>query len=490
MVDLPIDGASLTVAQLCRIVRGEPVQLDSHARARMEYSARWLADRPDADVVRSKWAWIGAGDSPPDRQATIRAFLHGHCAGAGEAMETEVVRALIVARANVLATGHSGCRPVVVDTLLAMVRAGVVPQVPAEGATGAAGSVALAHVARVACRHGGMAWRDGELVSAERAMAGLPVLIPTEKEALSLINGSTYTTALAALACDRAAVVLDTAVAACAMSYEVVRANLACLSPLAMSARRHPGPVAVAATLRRLLDGSDQVSSRRSSDSFAIRCAPAVLGAAHDALCHTRGVVERELNAAIDNPIVFPDEDLMIDCGNFHAAPVALAVDHLKIALTQLASVAERRVFRLTYARLTGLPSFLLPESGVNSGLMLAQYTAASLVNECKGLAHPGSVDSIPTVQHHEDHVSMGPVAASSALEVVDLVADVVAIELLCAAQGLDFRIDEGAKPGAGTQSLHDRVRQVVTRWTDDRELHPDLRALGDAVRRGRFAVS
>jgi len=190
----------------------------------------------------------------------------------------------------------------------------------------------------------------------------------------------------------------------------------------------------------------------------------------------------------------------VVEAGNFHGAPVALVLDALKIALTQAASISERRVFRLTYAKLSGLPSFLLPNSGVNSGLMLAQYTAASLVSECKGLSHPGSVDSIPTVQHHEDHVSMGPVVARSALQVVDLLADVVAIELLCGAQGLDFRIagertdDQGQlisvsprRPGAGSLEIHRRVRERVTRWQDDRVMHTDLALLGRAVRGGVF---
>jgi histidine ammonia-lyase len=222
-----------------------------------------------------------------------------------------------------------------------------------------------------------------------------------------------------------------------------------------------------------------------------------VIGAAVDALAFVRQTVQRELNGAGDNPLVFADG--VVEAGHFHGAPVALAMDTLKAALVQVASIAERRVFRLTYGQLSGLPSFLVPGTGANSGLMLAQYTAASLVAEARGRAVPGSTDSIPTVQHHEDHVSMGPVAARTALQVVDLVSDVVGIELLAAAQGLDFRLSgeavvdgelvstEVRAPGPGTRRVYEAVRRHVTRWHDDRVLHTDLDALGEAVRAGHF---
>lgn len=495
MVEL--DGSSLTVEALSRIAAGEPARLAEGARAQMTASAAWLAASGQGQVVRRKWTWIGAGEAPSED--VIRTFLEGHCAGMGDPLDRETVRALMAARANVLAKGLSGCRPEAVDTLLAMLEHDVIPWVPSQGATGAAGSPALAHIARVACGFGGRAWRNGVLLDGREAMRGLPVLLPTEKEALSLINGSTLTTALGALACTRARRVFRAAVAACALSFEVVRADAHCLAHEAHVARGQPGAVTVARQLRALVADSDLVTMRREPDSFSIRCAPAVLGAARDAIRYACQVVETELNAAVDNPLVLPDIGL-VEAGNFHGAPVALVMDHLKAALTTVASIAERRIFRLTYAQLSGLPSFLLPNSGVNSGLMLAQYTAASLVSECKQLSHPASVDSIPTVQHHEDHVSMGPIAARGALHVVDLLADVVAIELLCAAQGLDFRIQgegvdpdgvpvitEPSRPGRGSALVHARVRERVSRWLDDRVMHPDLVVLGEAVRSGVF---
>lgn len=490
-----IDGHGLTIEALARIAAGAPATLAPEARERMAASAGLVATHGAHDVLRRKWSWLGGGRSP---ESAVRIFVEGHCAAVGEPLPREEVRALMAARANVLAVGPSGCRPEVVDVLLEMLRRDVVPVIPSQGATGAAGNPALAHLVRVACGWGGEAWRDGRRLPAAEAMAGLPPLQLNEKEALSLINGATLTTARAALACSRASTVLRAAEAACALSFEVVRADRACLSPEALAARNHPGVEAVGARLRALLEGSELAVEGREPDAFSVRCAPLVLGAARDALAYSCSVVQRELNAAVDNPLLFHDVGL-VEAGNFHGAPVALAADHLKLALTQVASIAERRIFRLTYGRLSGLPSFLLPDSGVNSGLMLAQYTAASLVSECKQLSHPGSVDSIPTVQHKEDHVSMGPVAGGTALRVVDLVADVVAIELLCAAQGLDFRLEgeriedgvlvlgPGAKPGRGTAEVHRRVRERVTRWIDDRVLHPDLVALGEAVRAGVF---
>ena len=225
----------------------------------------------------------------------------------------------------------------------------------------------------------------------------------------------------------------------------------------------------------------------RKPDPFSIRCAPAVIGAARDAVDHIASVVGRELNAAADNPLVFPDNGGLVEAGNVHGAPVALAMDHLKVALTQVASLAERRIFRLTYGQLTGLPSFLVANTGLNSGLMLAQYTAASLVSECKVRSHPASVDSIPTVQHHEDHVSMGPIGARQALIIVDLLADVLAIELLCGAQALDLLASDTLKPGAGTASTYREMRRRVPMWERDRVLHRDIQAAGQAVRAGAF---
>lgn len=497
-----LDGQSLGPREVERIARGAPFRLSEGAREAMGRSVAQLQARPVADVLASKWRWLSDHQAPTSPDAQVRAFLRGHCAGVGEPLSAEQVRALVACRVNVMATGFSGVRPQVVDRLVALFDAGVIPVIPSKGGAGAAGCPQLAHLLWVACGFGGKAWVSGRVQPAAQALAGLDPVELSPKEALSLINGATLTASSAALTLALAERLLDTAEAAAALSFEVVRADLGCLSEAALAARRHPGPVGVARRMRALLHGSTLCVSGRRPDPFSIRCTPAVLGAAREALRHAWQVVCWELNGACDNPLLLPEEGL-IEAGNFHGAPVALALDYLKVALTQVASISERRTFRMTYGQLSGLPSFLLRSSGINSGLMLAQYTAASLVSECKGLAHPASVDSLPTVQHREDHVSMGPIAAAGAAAIAECLADVLAIELLCGAQGLDFHLSGEAIdaqgrlvevtpciPGEGTLGLWQEVRALVERWDDDRVLHPDLVVLGRAVREGVFGLS
>lgn len=498
-MSVAIDGRSLSLDALVRIAEGESVHLHEAARERMAASHARLGEHPTRDILAAKWRWLTDGPAPAKPADQVRAFLRGHCAGVGEPLDPRVVRAMIACRLNVLATGLSGARPQVIDVLAAQLAGGVVPVVPGQGSVGAAGCPQLAHAAWVACGLGGEAWRDGVRLPASKALEGLPVLSLEPKEALSLINGATLALARGALGCALAGRLLDTAEAAAALSFEVVRADLACLSAGALQARGHGGAVRVAERLRAQLHGSTLCVHGRRPDPFSIRCTPAVLGAAREAFDHVHQILSTELNGACDNPLLL-DDDSLVEAGNFHGAPVALALDYLKIALTQVASISERRTFRMTYGQLSGLPSFLLQSSGLNSGLMLAQYTAASLVSECKGLAHPASVDSLPTVQHREDHVSMASIAAEGLEGVAHNLADVLAIELLCGAQGLDFHLaGEGidaqgdpvrvapGTPGLGTGATHAAVRERVTRWTDDRVLHPDLVRLGRAVRAGVF---
>ncbi|MBX2797649.1 MAG: aromatic amino acid lyase [Myxococcales bacterium] len=501
MRELVLDGATLSPAAVHAVAHGAPVRLGTDARRAMETSSSWYAEHGADDVLRSKWAWLVGGRVPTDAPGAVRAFLEGHCAGVGAPLSREEVRALLVVRANALAAGWSGVRPVVVERLLAFLERGWTPVVPSLGSVGAAGCIALAHTARVVLGLGGTFLADGDPQPRDAAVAleALGPLLLTEKEALSLINGSSLATAQASLAVVRARRVLEAGEVACALSMEVVRADLQALDPRSAAASRHPGIASAAGRLRSLVAGSELVTDKRAPDSFSVRCAPVVLGAVRDALDHVRMVVTRELNGASDNPLVVAGE-VTLEGGYFHGAPVAMVMDHLKVAMAQLAGISERRIFRLTYGELSGLPSFLVPGSGVNSGLMLAQYTAASLTSEARQLAMPGSVDTVPTVQHQEDHVPMGPSAARGALEVIERVADVVAIELLCGAQGLDFRMSgemvdadgqvrEGTpvQPGQATREAHRLVRERVPRLTDDRPLHPDLVVMGAAVRDGVF---
>lgn len=485
---IPIDGRSLTPEAVHAVAHGAPVHLPDATRARL---ARTAAAWPADDVLVGKGRQIvGAAVGLDPAQ-----FVLGHCTAVGEPLPAPLVRALIACRANVLAGGASAVRPEAVDALLDLLRRGVTPVVPQQGSVGAAGDLApLAHVARVACGLGGAAMLpDGTVVD----RVEVPPFRPTAKEALALINGATLTVALAAVAVVRARRLLDAVEVACTMTFEALHADVRALSPAGLAARGHPEAEAVAARMRGWLAGSARVRRGPPADPFSLRAAPAVLGAARAALEHAEAVVTRELNGACDNPLWF-DTEGVVETGNFHGAPVALVLDYLRAAMVAVATQSERRTFRLSTGHLVGdLPSFLVEDSGLNSGLMLAQYTAASLASECKGLAHPASVDSIPTVQHSEDHVSMGPIAGRLTLRVLEALADIVGIEALFAAQALDFR-DEGVRfedgvrrqgpplPGApAVARAHAAVRAVVPRWREDEVMHPRIRAAGALVRAG-----
>lgn len=495
-----LGGGPLRCEDLHALCHGAPAALAEEARARMAANAAAVPAGPSVLQAKRRWLMGTAGEDL-DEHDLAREFILSHCAGVGPPLPVPFVRGAMAARAAVLAQGLSGCRPEAAEVLVAMLNAGAHPEVPAQGSVGAAGDLApMAHIARVACGWAG-------------PQPGVSPFLPTGKEALALINGVSLTAALAAIAVVRARRVLDAAVAACAMTMETVGADFACIDPRPHAARRHPGPALVASRLRGLLSGSQMVTHLRSPDAFSIRCAPGVLGAALEALDHVERIVERELDGASDNPLLFvePAADgqgagtpRWIEAGNIHGAHLALAMDHLKTAMVQVATLSERRTYRLSYGQLTpGLPSFLVPGTGLNSGFMLAQYTAASLASECKTLAHPASVDTIPTTQHHEDHNSMGPIAARTTLEVVECVADVVGIEALLAAQGLDLRqqgrswtaegepvqVDPVAlAPAVG--DLWAAVRGVVPFWEDDGVLHPALEAVGQLVRAGRLSGS
>ncbi len=487
-----LGAARMRCVDLHAIAHGAPVVLAPEARAAMAANVAAAPEGPSILEQKRRWL-LGEQAEGLHADALARAFVLSHCAGVGDPLPVPAVRATMAARALALAQGLSGCRPEAAEVLVAMLNEGVHPTVPAQGSVGAAGDLApMAHIARVACGYTG-------------PQPGLPAFSPTGKEALSLINGVSLTTALAAIAVVRARRVLRAAVSACAMTMETVGAEFGCIDPRPLAARGHPGAQVVGAQLRALLARSEEVSTNRRPDAFSIRCAPGVLGAALEVLDHVELVVERELNGVSDNPLLFVGEAgadaAWIEAGNIHGARVSLAMDQLKIAMVQVATISERRTYRLTYGQLTpGLPSFLVPGTGLNSGFMLAQYTAASLASECKTLSHPASVDTIPTVQHHEDHNSMGPIAARTTLRVLECVADIVAIEALLAAQGLDLRVqgrswtDDGepvqGEPvtlAPGIEALRQTVRAQVPFWEDDGVLHPALQAVGTMLRDGRL---
>lgn len=479
-----LTGRTLTAAEVARVAAGEKVMIDAAARHRMVAMRRGWPEEPSVLVQKRRYL---VGEAVPD-EGIVRSFVIGHCTGVGEPLPTGVVRALLACRANVLLVGASAVRPELVEALLALLNQDAIPVVPSQGSVGAAGDLApLAHIARVLFGFGGEVEGGGTLP---------PPFVPTHKEALALINGATLTSAYAGLAVHRATRIVHALEAACALTMEALGADLRALHPTALQMRGHPGGLGAAHRIAAMLAGSDRVRAGNAPGAFSVRAAPAVIGALRDALVHVDQVVGRELNGACDNPLWIDEQ--VIEAGNFHGAPVALALDYLRIALVQAISQSERRTYRLATGHLTGdLPSFLVEGTGLNSGLMLAQYTAASLVSECKGLAHPAVVDSIPTVQHQEDHVSMGPIAGRLTLRVLEAAAEVVGIEALFAAQALDFRREGRAFPGGVAvqgpaeelapeiAALHARIRATVPRWLDDQVMEPTLRATGALVRAG-----
>jgi histidine ammonia-lyase len=429
-----------------------------------------------------------------------RNLIRSHASGVGEPFDVATTRAVLLLLANSLARGHSGVRLELLELLVGMLNAGVTPVVPTRGSVGASGDLApLAHLALVVIGEGeamvgGIV--DGErlLGSAALERAGLAPLPLTAKEGLALINGTHVMAAVGALMAHDAWRLLRTAEAAAAMSLEALLGSFVPFDARLSALRPQPGQARTAARMRALLDGSQINPSHadcgRVQDPYTLRCIPQVFGAVRDALTYCTGVFEAELESVTDNPLIFPEDDAVLSGGNFHGEPLALALDMMAIALTQLASFSERRTYSLLgpHDWDTGehaMPLFLTPEPGLRSGYMIAQYAAAALVNELQVLAHPASVASIPTSAGMEDFVSMGATAALKLERALAAARDVVAIELLCAAQGLDFR--KPLKPGLGVTMAFERLRGLVARLTDDRPPAPDIVRLAQAIQAGLF---
>jgi histidine ammonia-lyase len=422
-------------------------------------------------------------------------LIRSHACGVGAPLPREEVRAITLLRANVLARGFSGVRPEVVRLLVELLNRGVHPVIPEQGSVGASGDLApLSHLALVLVGEG-EAEVGGEALPGGEALrrAGLEPLVLRAKEGLALNNGTQVMTGIGTLALLAAERLVEAAEVAGAMSLEGLRGTPDAFHPALQRARPHPGQAASAERLRALLAASEIRESHRHNDprvqdAYALRCMPQVHGAARNALGYIRSVLETEANSATDNPLIFPDEEggLVVSGGNFHGQPVAQVLDLLAIALTDLASMSERRTERLVNPDLSDLPAFLTRDPGVNSGMMLAQITAAALVSESKVLCHPASVDSIPTGASKEDHVSMGTSAAKKARQVLRNCEAVVGIELMCAAQALEFL--KPLRPGVGVDRAYRLVRERIAPLEEDRVLAPDIAAATELVRAGAFA--
>lgn len=427
----------------------------------------------------------------PDETALLqRNLLMSHSCGVGDPIDEEAVRAMMLLRAHALARGYSGIRLETLDLLVDMINLGVHPVVPEQGSLGASGDLApLAHMCLPLIGLGEAYFR-GQRLPAREALgrAGLRPVELSSKEGLALINGTQAMTGIGSLALGDALLLLKTADISAALSAEALGAIAAAWDPRIQALRLHPGQATCAANLRRLVDGSTLVTDPgevRTQDPYTLRCIPQVHGASRTAIGHIAEVLGWEINAVTDNPLIFPDDHEVISGGNFHGQPIALAMDYLAIALSELANIAERRIERLVNPQLSGLPAFLTANGGLNSGLMIPQYTAASLVSENKVLAHPASVDSIPSSANQEDHVSMGTIGARKARKILTNVTRVLAIELLCAAQAIEFADAKGL--GAGTRAAYRAVRERVPALEEDRVLAPDIDELTALILNGRL---
>jgi histidine ammonia-lyase len=422
-------------------------------------------------------------------------LILSHAAGVGPPMPVDIVRLMMLLKLIALGQGYSGVRLELVQLLAEMLNRQVIPVIPVKGSVGASGDLApLAHLALV-MMGSGQAWMRGEKgweslpgnVALEQA--GLSPLCLAAKEGLAILNGTQAMTAYTAWVLLHTRQVLETADIIGAISLEALLGTLTAFDPRIHTLRRHPSQQQVATNVRRLLTDSPIVASHRTSDhkvqdAYSLRCIPQVHGAVRDAVAHVSAVVEREINAVTDNPLVFADAHEVLSGGNFHGEPVAMAADYLAIALAELASIAERRVAHLLDPTMSELAGFLTVEGGLNSGFMIAQVTAAALVSENKVLAHPASVDSIPTSANKEDHVSMGMYAARKTADILNHVEYVLAIELLCAVQALELRAP--LAPARATAAVRDLLRQHVPFWYEDRLMHRDIEVARELIRTGQ----
>jgi len=482
----------LTLEALASVARDRRnVEIGTAAQTRMA-QARAVVDEvvrggdaaPAVYGVNTGFGALAEVRISADQVARLQVNLvRSHSAGVGQPLLRDQVRGMMLLRAAVLATGRSGARPLCCERLCELLNAGVHPVIPARGSVGASGDLApLAHLALGMIGEGQAEYR-GETMDASRALAaaGIPPLVLEAKEGLTLLNGTQHMTAVGGLTLLDAEATARIADLAGAMSLEALKGTVRAFDERVVGARPHPGQQVVAAFLRALLADSPIAESHKDcgkvQDPYSLRCMPQVHGASRDVLAFARQVLEREAASSTDNPLVFVDTGEMISGGNFHGQPVALALDAAAMAVAELANISERRVEQLVNPHLSsGLPPFLAPDSGLNSGFMIAQVTAAALVSENKILAHPASVDSIPSSAGREDHVSMGATAALKLAQIHSQVRDVLAIELLCAAQGLDLR-----RPLATTRPLeavHAAIRAKVPAMMEDRPLAPDIAAV------------
>jgi histidine ammonia-lyase len=514
MDKIELDGKSLTIDEMvavaCEGARVAP--LSDTVKQHMRYSQDWIRAtlaRDDKSIygINTGFGPLAKVRIKPNEAAKLsRNVILACLVGVGPGLPPEVVRAMMLVRANTLCSGYSGARPILAQTLIDMLNAGVIPFIPCKGSLGASGDLApLAHMAVVLTRdieegdggYSGQAWYEGELMSGAEAMrkAGLERVKPAAKEGLALCNGTTFMVSAGALAIHRAMNLLAHAEIAAALSFEALAGLSAALHPKLQQVNRLGGQEKIAAGILELIMESQLVDSdlQRVQDAYALRCTPQVLGPIRNTLGFIRGNIEPLLNGATDNPLIFKDRTGRDDCeavsgGNFHGEGIAMWLDFLGIAVAEIGSISERRTFRMVTPELSnGLPSMLVSNPGLNTGFMMPQYTAAALVSDNKTLAHPDSVDSIPSSGNQEDHVSMGANAARHAIEIIENVKNVIGIEMYSAAQAIDLRENGPQRLGKGTARAYKAIRSRVSMVTADRELSTDMAVIASMISSGEI---
>lgn len=493
-------GGKISLEEVLAVGRGDAsVSIDPNAVDTIQEARAFVKSvvaTPDASPVYGVNTGFGALAEVPVEHENLRQLqlnlIRSHACGVCDPLPEDVVRIMLLLRAQVLALGHSGVRLELIQRLVDFLELGIHPVIPSRGSVGASGDLApLAHLALVLVGEGEATYKGARMSGSEVLKAvGLEPLRLEAKEGLSLINGTQALTAVGIAAHDRALNALRYANVVGAWSLEALLGTVTAFDARIQALRPHPGQDRCATMLRTLLDGSEIMESHadcsKVQDPYSLRCMPQVHGAVFDALEHIGSVLEREVNSVTDNPLVFSGAEDTRSGGNFHGAPVAFALDYLAVVLTSLMSISERRIEQLVNPHLSaGLPPFLVQDTGLNSGFMIAQVSAASLVSEGKVLAHPASVDSIPSSANREDHVSMGMTASLKAYQTVEFLENVLGIETMCAAQGLDFR--DPLKPGAILDEIHTTYREGVPFAAQDSVLAPWIEASAEWVREGRW---
>lgn len=492
-----ITGMDINVEEIIAVAKfNKQVELSEEAWGRVlkayEFVKKKIEDKKPVYGITTGFGKLSSVFIEQEQSSKLQKnLIMSHACGVGKPFSEDVVRAIMLLRINTIAIGNSGVNPKVVDVLIDMLNKGVHPVVPEKGSLGASGDLAnLAHIALVIIGLGEAYYNDRRMEGgAAMKEAGIPVVELSGKDGLGLINGTQIMTGLGSLHIYEADKLMKTANIAAALTMEAMLGLTNAMDPRIQSVRPHSGQIECASQILKLLDGSTYINKAdRVQDAYTLRCVPQVHGASLDAIRYVKSVLDIEMNSVTDNPIVFPEDGDVISGGNFHGQPLALALDFLAIALSELANISERRIERLVNPQLSGLAPFLAKQSGINSGYMIAQYTAASLVSENKILASPASVDSIPSSANQEDHVSMGSIAARKAGEIVKNLRHVLAIELMCAAQAIDLQ--QAGTLGAGTGTAYRMIREIVPTLESDRVLYHDINKIVELIKNDEFVES